>query len=267
MNIYGLTLEMLEEYFVNELGSKKFHADQLFSWLYERRIHDYSEITNIIESLEGLKKACNNITFLGAGGNSFPWQGRQEIVYSSTDETRDVLKNHIEAAGKYEPTIDNNWKFKAIDTEAKVFFTSHENGVNYLDENPAISTEKEVAGTKLYKYNYDLAYGLTTDEEVPEQPEKPEVPGEETPEQPEMPEVPGEETPEQPEKPEVPGEEETPELPEISGDTEEDKLEKPENSKPENKPSSPQTGDASMIGYAAMGIGAVAGLFAIRRRK
>ena len=30
-----------------------------------------------------------------AGGNSFPWQGRQEIVYSSTDETRDVLKNHI----------------------------------------------------------------------------------------------------------------------------------------------------------------------------
>ena len=216
-----------------------------------------------------------------AGGNSFPWQGRQEIVYSSTDETRDVLKNHIEAAGKYEPTIDNNWKFKAIDTEAKVFFTSHENGVNYLDENPAISTEKEVAGTKLYKYNYDLAYGLTADEEapeqpekpevpdeeVPEQPEKPEVPGEEAPEQPETPEVPGEETPEQPETPEVPGEEETPELPEISGDTEEDKLEKPENSKPENKPSSPQTGDASMIGYAAMGIGAVAGLFAIRRRK
>ena len=195
-----------------------------------------------------------------AGGNSFPWQGRQEIVYSSTDETRDVLKNHIEAAGKYEPTIDNNWKFKAIDTQAKVFFTSHENGVNYLDENPAISTEKEVAGTKLYKYNYDLAYGLTTDEEVPEQPEKPEVPGEEAPEQ--------------PEKPEVPGENETPELP---GDTEEDKTEedkqeKPENSneensKPENKPSSPQTGDASMIGYAAMGIGAVAGLFAIRRRK
>ena len=174
-----------------------------------------------------------------AGGNSFLWQGRQEIVYSSTDETRDVLKNHIEAAGKYEPTIDNNWKFKAIDTEAKVFFTSHENGVNYLDENPAISTEKEVAGTKLYKYDYDLAYGLTTDEEAPEQPETPEVPGEE----------------------------ETPELPEISGDTEEDKLEKPENSKPENKPSSPQTGDASMIGYAAMGIGAVAGLFAIRRRK
>ena len=28
----------------------------------------YSEITNIIESLEALKKACNNITFLGAGG-------------------------------------------------------------------------------------------------------------------------------------------------------------------------------------------------------
>ena len=75
----------------------------------------------------------------------------------------------------------------------------------------------------MYKYDYDLAYGLTTDEEAPGQPEMPEVPSEEAPE-----------------------------LPEIQGDTEEDKTEgdnqeKPENSKPENKPSSPQTGDASII--------------------
>ena len=40
-----------------------------------------------------------------AGGNSFPWQGRQEIVYNSTDETRDVLKNYIEEAGKYEQQL------------------------------------------------------------------------------------------------------------------------------------------------------------------
>ena len=45
-NIYGLTLEDLEEYFLS-IGSKKFHALQLFSWLYEKRIESYEEVTNI----------------------------------------------------------------------------------------------------------------------------------------------------------------------------------------------------------------------------
>ena len=45
-NIYSLTLEEMEEYFI-EIGSRKFHALQLFTWLYEKRIKDYSEITNI----------------------------------------------------------------------------------------------------------------------------------------------------------------------------------------------------------------------------
>ena len=36
-NIYGLTLEDMEEYFVS-MGSKKFHAGQLFTRLYEKRI-------------------------------------------------------------------------------------------------------------------------------------------------------------------------------------------------------------------------------------
>lgn len=46
MNIYGLTIEEMEEYFL-ALGSKAFHAKQLFSWLYEKRIEDYKEITDI----------------------------------------------------------------------------------------------------------------------------------------------------------------------------------------------------------------------------
>ena len=50
MNIYGLTIEEMEDYFIS-LGSKKFHADQLFSWLYEKRVNDYSEITNIKKEL------------------------------------------------------------------------------------------------------------------------------------------------------------------------------------------------------------------------
>ena len=45
-SIYNLTLEEIEEYFLKK-GVKKFHALQLFSWLYEKRIHSYDEITNI----------------------------------------------------------------------------------------------------------------------------------------------------------------------------------------------------------------------------
>ena len=45
-NIYGLTMENMENYFV-EIGSKKFHAKQLFSWLYEKRIKSYDEVTDI----------------------------------------------------------------------------------------------------------------------------------------------------------------------------------------------------------------------------
>ena len=49
-NIYGCTLEDLEQFFEAN-GSKKFHALQLFSWLYEKRIEKYSEITDIKKNL------------------------------------------------------------------------------------------------------------------------------------------------------------------------------------------------------------------------
>ncbi len=46
MNIYGLTLEEIEELFLS-LGSKKFHAMQLFSWLYEKRVESFDEMSDI----------------------------------------------------------------------------------------------------------------------------------------------------------------------------------------------------------------------------
>ena len=45
-SIYDLTREEMENIFI-EIGSKKFHGDQLFSWLYEKRISSYSMVTNI----------------------------------------------------------------------------------------------------------------------------------------------------------------------------------------------------------------------------
>ena len=57
MNIYSLTRDEMEEYFISH-GSKKFHADQLFSWLYEKRISSVFEITDIKKDmLEQLERA------------------------------------------------------------------------------------------------------------------------------------------------------------------------------------------------------------------
>ncbi len=49
-NIYGLTIEEIEDYFI-KMGSKKFHALQLFSWLYEKRIESFTDVTNIKKEL------------------------------------------------------------------------------------------------------------------------------------------------------------------------------------------------------------------------
>ena len=45
-NIYGCTLEELEEYFV-ALGEKKFKATQVFEWLYKKRVLSFDEMSNI----------------------------------------------------------------------------------------------------------------------------------------------------------------------------------------------------------------------------
>ena len=56
-SIYDLTLEDMEKFFLDN-NSKKFHALQLFSWLYEKRVNSYDEITNI--SHEMIDKIENN---------------------------------------------------------------------------------------------------------------------------------------------------------------------------------------------------------------
>ena len=54
-SIYNLTREDLENYFLS-INSKKFHADQLFDWLYVKRIKSFDEVTNVKkEILEEIK--------------------------------------------------------------------------------------------------------------------------------------------------------------------------------------------------------------------
>ena len=55
-SIYDLTIEELEEYFLN-MGEKKFKATQLYSWLYEKKIKSFDDITDIKKSvIEKLKE-------------------------------------------------------------------------------------------------------------------------------------------------------------------------------------------------------------------
>ena len=46
MNIYGETLEQLEIY-MESINEKKFHAKQLFRWIYDKRISSFDEITDM----------------------------------------------------------------------------------------------------------------------------------------------------------------------------------------------------------------------------
>ena len=55
-NIYDLTREELEEYFLN-IGEKKFKALQVYEWLYERRLDNIDDFSNIKKEIrEKLKE-------------------------------------------------------------------------------------------------------------------------------------------------------------------------------------------------------------------
>ena len=45
-NIYGYTLESLEQYF-ESIGEKKFKATQVFEWLYKKRVKSFDEMANV----------------------------------------------------------------------------------------------------------------------------------------------------------------------------------------------------------------------------
>lgn len=57
LQFYDFTIEELK-HFLLEKGHKSFHADQLFKWVYEQKIFDYDQMTNIAKPLrEELKQS------------------------------------------------------------------------------------------------------------------------------------------------------------------------------------------------------------------
>lgn len=55
-SIYDFTLQELEEYFI-KIGEKKFKANQVYDWLYKKRVTSFDEMTNLKkEVIEILKQ-------------------------------------------------------------------------------------------------------------------------------------------------------------------------------------------------------------------
>lgn len=56
ISIYGVTLEKLEDYFIN-IGEKKFKATQVYDWIYKKRVKSFDECVNVKkETIERLKQ-------------------------------------------------------------------------------------------------------------------------------------------------------------------------------------------------------------------
>jgi 23S rRNA (adenine2503-C2)-methyltransferase len=62
-NLYGYTLKMLEEYFFT-IDEKKYKANQVFEWIYKRRITHFDEMTNIKKEIRDLLKEKFNLNQL-----------------------------------------------------------------------------------------------------------------------------------------------------------------------------------------------------------
>ena len=60
MNIYGITLEELENFFISK-GDKKFKATQVFDWIYKKDVNSFDEMRNV--SKETINTMKENFIF------------------------------------------------------------------------------------------------------------------------------------------------------------------------------------------------------------
>lgn len=89
-NIYDITLEELENYFINN-NDKKFKASQVFDWVYKKRINDFVDMRNV--SKETINKLKDDFYFK-----------KLEIITKKED--KDVAK--------YLFKLDDNEKVEAV---------------------------------------------------------------------------------------------------------------------------------------------------------
>ena len=62
-SIFDYTIEMLEEYFLS-IGEKKFKAKQVFEWLYQKRVYNFDDMSNLSIDLRNKLKKDFDISLL-----------------------------------------------------------------------------------------------------------------------------------------------------------------------------------------------------------
>ena len=63
LNLFGVTKKELEDYFLR-IGEKEFKATQVYEWLYQKRVFDIDEFSNIKKEVRERIKADFDLTFL-----------------------------------------------------------------------------------------------------------------------------------------------------------------------------------------------------------
>lgn len=95
--------------------------------------------------------------YRAGGGGNFPiFTTGNEIVYTSVDESRQVVSNYIASQGEFSPAADNNWRLKPVQKETKIKFISSSKGEKFLNSHPAITKVKDIENG-LAEYVYDLS--------------------------------------------------------------------------------------------------------------
>lgn len=89
MDLYGLTINEMEQYFV-ENGFKKFNARQVFEWLYKRNKRDFLEMTNLSKAMRNFLISNCRIDGLNVVNHQVSFDRTEKFLFELEDG------NHIE---------------------------------------------------------------------------------------------------------------------------------------------------------------------------
>ncbi len=93
-NIYNLSLPDLEDYFINK-GEKKFKAQQLFEWLYQKKVESFDEMTNLKKETIAMLKNDFTLRTITIKKVERDIDVNKYLFYLSDDEKVEaVLMNH-----------------------------------------------------------------------------------------------------------------------------------------------------------------------------
>lgn len=95
--------------------------------------------------------------YRAGGGGNFPiFNGETSpVIYSSSDETRQIVADYIIKKGIITPEADNNWRIKPVETATNASFLSNTEAENELADYPYIIKGEE-SGEGLTEFIYQL---------------------------------------------------------------------------------------------------------------